>query len=146
MRERYSYSYTRSSYETTYEYNQVHYIKILWEYPSLCRVCCSFQLYEGFTGAKEGGVLAGEWLCLLPMPGSLHGQRNSCWQFVYAHSLTKTKAEKLLALFVNLASRVLHAVYSAHASATLCLSPPAGSLCRDTQGTLGETPLVAGGG
>ena len=25
-------------------------------------------------------------------------------------------------------------------------SPPAGSLCRDTQGTLGDSPLVAGGG
>ena len=60
--------------------------------------------------------------------------------------IDKLRQKKLLALFVNLTSRVLHAVYSAHASATLCLSPPAGSSCRDTQGTLGDSPLVAGGG
>ena len=50
----------------SYEY-YLHYIQQLWEYPSLCRVCCSFQLRDS-QGLRRGG-LAGEWLGLLPMLG-----------------------------------------------------------------------------
>ena len=76
------------------------------------------------------GGLAAEWLCLLP---------------ILVYSFTKSD-RNLLVKFVNQTSRVLHAFYSAHASARLCLSTPSGSLWRDTQGTLGDSPWVAGGG
>ena len=57
------------------------YIQKLWEYPSLCRVFCSFQLRDS-QGLRRGG-LAGEWLCLLPMLG--YRARNIAAGNSYAH-------------------------------------------------------------
>ena len=34
---------------------RVQYIQVLWEYPSLCRVCCSFQLRDS-QGLRRGGT------------------------------------------------------------------------------------------
>ena len=81
----------------------IQYIQQLWEYPSLCRVCCSLQLLRDSQGLRGG--LAGEWLCLLPMLG--YRAREIAAGNLNAHR--QTKAEKILALFVNLTSRVLHA-------------------------------------
>ena len=115
---------------------RVQYMQKLYKYryPSMCRICCRFQLKD--SQALGMGGLAAEGLCLLPMMHMLGytGPENSCLQFVCPFT---NSGNILLAQFVNQTTRVLHAFYSAHhASASLCLSPPAGgSFWRDTQGT-----------
>ena len=80
----------------------------LYKYPSMCRVCCRFQLRSKdshFTGLGEmggggGGGLAAEWLCLLLM--HMLGYRapeNSCLQ-LFVCSFTNS-GNILLAKFVR---------------------------------------------
>ena len=67
------YEYIRDAAYSTRINPLIQYIQKLWEYPSLCRVFCSFQLRDSQGlrrgGGGGGGGLAGEWLCLLPMLG-----------------------------------------------------------------------------